>query len=85
MSEAEEPPPLSAEDELISRAFKAAAYGLVLLPLQLYSLWLLFKLVISRPQLNPDQKKQAWAALVVNFPIFAVSCIVVWIVVTSMQ
>jgi hypothetical protein len=45
------------------RAFRAAFFGILLQPLQLYAAWLLLGVWLSAERLGPDYRRMAWRAL----------------------
>ncbi len=56
-------PRASVADRLAERAFRAAVFGLAFLPLQLYSLWLLVRVVVSRRKMRRKGWIQSGAAM----------------------
>ncbi len=62
-SEDESFPELSPTARTLKQAFRAAVIGLIILPLQLYSLWLLLTLLWRRSPLTPRQQVKAAIAL----------------------
>ena len=53
----------SVADRLAERAFRAAVFGLAFLPGQLYSLWLLVRVVVSRRKMRRKGWIQSGAAI----------------------
>lgn len=62
-----EPPP-SAADKTVDRAVRAALLGLLLLPLQLYSLWLPGRLLFSSQKVSPHKRRRIRLAVLLNLP-----------------
>jgi hypothetical protein len=62
----------SLADRLAERAFRVAVLGIIFLPLQLYSLWLLVKLLVSRRKISSKGQILAWAAM-------GIDCIVLFV------
>jgi hypothetical protein len=58
-------------DELAHRAFQAALFGWVGCPgvLQLYSLWLLFRLTFLPGELSTAAARKAYVALLIDLPV----------------
>lgn len=59
---------LSWADQTVERMFRIAVLGLMFLPLQLYSLWLLIRLLVSGRRVTPNQYWKIAVALVFNIP-----------------
>lgn len=59
---------LSWADQTVERLFRAAVLGLMFLPLQLYSLWLLLRLLVSSRRVTPSQYWKISVALILNIP-----------------
>lgn len=59
---------LSWVDETADRAFRTAIIGLILifLPIQLYSLWLLIRLLVSRRRISPNRRIKVIFALLLD-------------------
>ncbi|HIK04854.1 MAG TPA: DUF2007 domain-containing protein [Trichormus sp. M33_DOE_039] len=59
---------LSWVDETADRAFRTAIIGLLLifLPIQLYSLWLLIRLLVSRRRISPNRRIKVIFALLLD-------------------
>ncbi len=69
---------ISWTDEIVERLFRAAVFGLLFLPIQLYSLWLLVRLLVS---LRIPSQRNWWkivVAIFINFPML-------WIIVLIWQ
>jgi hypothetical protein len=60
--------PLTPSEENADRAFRAAVFGLLFLPLQLYVSWLLLNIFFSNEPLRPRQRSRALLAGVINVP-----------------
>ncbi|MDE0297753.1 MAG: DUF2007 domain-containing protein [Candidatus Poribacteria bacterium] len=58
----------SEADKTVDRAVRAALLGLILLPLQLYSLWLLGRLAFSRQNIITRKRRRIYLAVVLNLP-----------------
>lgn len=71
---------LSWADETADRAFRVAVIGLILivLPLQLYSLWLLIRLLVSRRQISKNRQLKVIVALIFDL----INLLIVWQIVT---
>ena len=65
-------PPLSAGDKLVDRAVRAALLGLIFLPLQLYSLWLLGRLLFSGQRVSLHKRRRIPFTVLLNLPILAI-------------
>ncbi|MCF4970345.1 putative signal transducing protein [Nostoc sp. CMAA1605] len=59
---------ISWADETADRAFRTAIIGLILifLPIQLYSLWLLIRLLVSRRRISPNRRIKVISALILD-------------------
>jgi hypothetical protein len=59
---------ISWADETADRAFRTSVIGLILLflPIQLYSLWLLIRLFVSRRQISPNRRLKVIIALLLD-------------------
>ena len=77
--DADEEEPVSATEEDVARALRAAVFGLLLLPLQLYSLWLLARIAISDATLSGDQRRRMLIAAMLDVPVIGVSLYVLWV------
>ena len=60
---------LTSAEQHIERAYKAAVVGLALIPLQLYSIYLLVLAVASGSPIGPAYRNKALATCAINFPI----------------
>lgn len=67
---------LSWADRTVERMFNVAALGLLFLPLQLYSLWLLIRLIVSRRRVTQRKYWKVVITVVLHAPIMAI----LWIV-----
>jgi hypothetical protein len=74
----EQEPPPSPADELADRAFRAAVLGLLLCPLQLYSMWLLASLFILGEAPSPKMKTRALLAAVLDLWFFVAWYVFFW-------
>ena len=70
---------LSPTDETVDRAFRAAILGLLLLPLQYYSLWLLADVAASDAGLTARSRRRAWFTLALDLPIIICTLLLAWI------
>ena len=70
--ESEIEPPSSEADKTVDRAVRAALLGLLLLPLQLYSLWLLGRLTLSNQKVSPNKRRRIRLAVVLNLPMLVI-------------
>jgi hypothetical protein len=61
--------PISRIDALVDRAFKAAVFGLLFFPLQIYSLQLLAEAYFDDEDISPSRRGKAWGALLLNLPL----------------
>ncbi|MBW4612389.1 MAG: DUF2007 domain-containing protein [Desmonostoc vinosum HA7617-LM4] len=59
---------LSWADQTADRAFRAAVIGLILfiLPIQIYSLWLLLRLLVSRRRISRNRRVKVIVALILD-------------------
>lgn len=57
-------------EDLASRAFRAAAIGVVCHPLLLYAAWLIGKLLFSRAELSATASRKLWLAIGMTFLVF---------------
>lgn len=79
--ECESEPPSSEADKTVDRAVRAALLGLLLLPLQLYSLWLLGRLTFSNQKVSPNKRRRIRLAVVLNLPMLVVlGVVVLWLI-----
>lgn len=72
-----EPPP-NLREQNADRAWRGAIIGVLLMPMQLYMLYLLLKVFISDEELRDKYRRRAWLAAAINVPIVLFICI--WIV-----
>lgn len=72
VEESESEPPPSEGDKIVDRAVRAALLGLILLPLQLYSLWLLGRLPFSSQKVSPHKHRRIRLAVLLNLPMLAI-------------
>ncbi|WP_425396661.1 hypothetical protein [Aeoliella sp.] len=70
--------PESATDALVNRALRAAAIGLLFLPLQFYSLYLIGKVLVSRAALDRSQRKKLALAAVLDCCVLTLAVIFFW-------
>lgn len=68
----------SPSDERVARAFRAAVLGLLLCPLQFYSLWLLLIVFCDKTPLNANRRRQAVTTLILDLPIIFLSLVFIW-------
>jgi hypothetical protein len=61
--------PASHADGLVDRAFRAAFFGLIFFPLQIYSLQLLAEAYTDKKDLSDAQRSRALATLLLNVPL----------------
>ena len=59
-------------NQLADRLFRTAIFGLILWPLQLYTLLLLLELAGSEGRVSPQRRWKVWASMVLNVPLMAV-------------
>ena len=57
---------VSPADEILERAFRAAVIGLIFFPLQLYSIWLLAKLLFSGWKISRNRYLKAIIAIILD-------------------
>lgn len=69
---------ISWADETVERMFRAAIFGLIFLPIQLYSLWLLVRLIVSRRIASRNQWWKVFIAPFINIPMLSI----LWLVST---
>lgn len=50
------------------RALRAAYFGILLQPLQLYAAWLVLGVWLSQERLGPEYRRKAWRALAISVP-----------------
>lgn len=63
-------------DRTVEQAFRAAVFGLIFFPLQLYSLWLLIRLLVSRRCISQSKYWQIAIAVMLNTPIL----VLLWLI-----
>lgn len=78
LENADEDENVSPADETMARAFKAAILGILFLPLQLYSLYLLLSIARARDPLSPANRRKFALTLVLNAPIYFVLGFLLW-------
>lgn len=59
-------------NQLADKAFRAAVFGLILWPLQLYALYLLACIFAEEGKVSRDRRWKVWAAVVLNVPLMSV-------------
>ncbi len=64
---------VSPADEILERAFRAAVIGLIFLPLQLYSLWLLGVLVFSGWKISRNRYLKAAMTIILDMLIVLIA------------
>jgi hypothetical protein len=74
----EDDPLQSPVDEDVARAFRAAIFGFIILPLQLYSLWLLAKIKFSGIPLSATTRRRMVITLLLNLPVVFVCLFLLW-------
>ncbi len=80
IEESESEPCPSAGDKTVDRALRAALLGLILLPLQLYSLWMLGRLAFSGEKVSHQKRRRVRLALLLNLPMFVImGGVIVWL------
>ena len=67
---------LSWADRTVERMFRVAVLGIVFLPLHLYSLWLLIRLLVSRRRVTLSKYRKLVMTIVLNAPMMAI----LWII-----
>jgi Putative prokaryotic signal transducing protein len=67
---------LSWADQTVERMFRVAVLGIIFLPLHLYSLWLLIRLLVSRRRVTRSKYWKVVITIILNAPIMAV----LWII-----
>ena len=81
IEESEDNPPSSAGDKTVDRALRAALLGLILLPLQLYSLWLLGRLTFSSEKVSPQKRRRIRLAVLLNLPMLVIlGAVILWLI-----
>ncbi len=59
-------------NQLADKVFRAAVFGLILWPLQLYVLYLLACIFAEEGKVSPDRRWKVWAAVLLNMPLMSV-------------
>jgi len=59
-------PPLTSREQDVDRELRAAIFGFLLFPLEVYALWLLVKVFLSDERLSPRRRRRGLVALLVN-------------------
>lgn len=59
-------------NQLVEKAFRAAVFGLILWPLQLYVLYLLACIYAEEGKMSRDRRWKVWAAVLLNVPLMSV-------------
>ena len=72
VEESEADSPLSTADKTVDRAVRAALLGLLLPPLQLYSLWMLGRLTLSNQKVSLNKHRRIRLAIVLNLPMLVI-------------
>lgn len=67
---------LSWADQIVERMFRVAVFGLIFSPLQLYSLWLLIRLLVSQRKVSRSKCWKVLITVILNTPII----ITLWII-----
>jgi hypothetical protein len=57
---------------LADKAFRAAVFGLIVWPLQLYALFLLASILAAEGKVSPDRRWKVWVAVLLNMPLMSV-------------
>jgi len=70
--------PENATDEMVHRAFRAAALGTCFFPLLLYSLWLLIRVAFEPAPMNGKSRRRVLITLLLNIPVYAVVIVLVY-------
>ncbi len=65
-------------DDLVVRAFRAAGFGLLFPPLQLYSLWLLARIALRPDPLDHTDRRRVVATLLLNLPTIIFCPLILW-------
>ena len=64
-ADADDEPP-NPTDELASRAWRAAAIGVVCCPVLVYAIWLIGRLIFSKTELSPRASRHFWLAFTIT-------------------
>jgi hypothetical protein len=83
LDDAKEHEIVSPVDDLVERALRAAGFGLLFLPLQLYSLWLLTRIASNPDPLSHTNRRRAVATLILNLPIIVLCLAWLWIAISG--
>lgn len=83
LDDAEEHEIGSPIDDMVDRAFRAAGFGLLFLPLQLYSLWLLARIASNPDPLSHTNRWRAMATLILDLPIIMLCLAWLWIAMSA--
>ncbi len=62
----------SETDETVDRALRAARLGLIFLPLQVYSIWLLIGILLDRERLSPANRRRVRTAVILDMVIVVI-------------
>lgn len=65
----------SETDETVDRALRAARLGLIFLPLQVYSIWLLIGILLDRERLSPANRRGVRTAVILDMLVIVVFAI----------
>ncbi|MEP3479989.1 MAG: hypothetical protein ABJZ55_12135 [Fuerstiella sp.] len=69
--------PESATDQIVGRARNAAVLGLLFLPLQLYSLWLLMRVAVDTAPTTPRNRRHILTTLMLDLQIVIICTVFV--------
>jgi hypothetical protein len=75
----EEPDP---QDYLVDKSLKSATVGLLFMPMQIYSLWLLARACFDEKSRVPSRK--AWLIILINLPVIGVLLLLLFVSVMNM-
>jgi hypothetical protein len=70
-------------NQLADRLFRTAIFGLILWPLQFYTLFLLLELGGSEGRVSPERRWKVWASIVLNVPLMALIVVPLFCVASS--
>ena len=59
-------------NQLADKAFRSAVFGFLFVPLQFYTLYLLFLLREEPGKVSPNRRWKVWASLLLNIPLIAI-------------
>ena len=65
-------------EELVTRALRSAVLGLLFLPLQIYSLWLLCRIGLNHRPLSTTHWKRVILSWICNLPILITCLFIIW-------